>query len=263
MKNKIVAFGFEIEGIFDDKTIKSFKEVGKIKGDGSVEGCGGGCKWCTNHLYEACEYNTNVIPYTKAGSKESAKIMDLFHKTYKDGDFHFNKTTGFHIHMSFKEKIPKEIVSVQYHDFMVDRINKKYHELLSNRGRLNNRYCKAHDKARLASSIYRESDRYRNINFMPSLQRHGTVEFRWFPTCEPKVMASILSDVLKWTNQFLGKEIKEVLTINVNFSEVKYDFKDKINNKKSMSVIDNKIRMEQDQGYTEQYIQGTLQSSAF
>lgn len=251
MKTKINAFGFEIEGIFDSDSVNKFRTCGKIKGDGSVHGCdnlsGGNhnCKWCNNHAYQACEYNTGVIPYTKAGAKEANDILKLFNTEYEAGNFHFNKSTGFHIHLSFNPKVPKEILSIQYHDFMVKRITIKYMSLLEKNNRIGNTYCKEYKGSRkdICREIWRGSERYRNINFQPALQRHGTIEFRWFPTCEPRIMADILKDILKWTDQFIKKGIEEKLEFNITMTPKSFMVKDIINNKKSSANISNRVRM--------------------
>lgn len=117
MKSAIDKIGFEIEGEYSSSFITQIRTgSGIIKGDGSISRCGRASsdrfpnvkyhEKFTNCNSEA-EYNSPVFEADDMDGIE--KVFATFQKAYETGNYHWNRSAGFHVHISFLPKVPPEI----------------------------------------------------------------------------------------------------------------------------------------------------------
>ena len=200
MKNKIKALGWEIEGEYTDSLRSKLEEYGEFKGDGSIHNCDYSVhekKGLSDEL-DSIEFASGKYEIEKLRT-DVKKFFDILIKGYADKEFHWNKSMGFHIHVSFKPKTPTEILSTQFVDFFFEQLKKKYPTVYNVRGK--NYYCRLNTNTDY--EIIHNHDRYRAINLAPALEKHGTIEFRIFPTNSPKVMKAYMLFTLNTINKFL------------------------------------------------------------
>lgn len=202
MKTKFDRFGIEIEGEFGLGFTDELLDMGTIKSDGSISSCSRSAAYHAkyNTSMTAREFVTEPIEY--AHRRSAKKIFDLFDKAYQEGEFHWNASCGFHIHVSFKPLMPPEIFSTQFCDFFLKKTEATFPGVFKRRK--NNRFCRA-----IFDDTYitQGSDRYRAINMRPAMQRHKTVEFRIWPASTPKRMYEFFKFTLKTIEEFLDSEI--------------------------------------------------------
>jgi len=215
MRTKTNKFGFEIEGEYSNEFAQSLTEIGSIKGDGSIRRCS------SNNLYHK-KHHTEITPSEFASEpierkhlRSTKKIFDMYDKAYRNGDFHWNDTAGFHVHVSFRPKRPPEIISKEFCDFFYEKMQEKFAGALKRRK--NNRYCLAmiYDE----NSIYRGTERYHGVNINPSLHKHGTVEFRIFPAATPYQMWKFLKFTLKTVEEFIDIPLVKKFSIDIPETE--------------------------------------------
>ncbi len=218
MKTKLVKFGFEIEGEYseDFRALLQLSRLGDIKGDGSVH-------LCQNIVgFSPCKFPKGVKPKTLyprefasvAFPISSMKpVKDLFRQyqeAYERGEYHWNSSAGFHVHTSYEPQMPFEIFSTRFHKFFLDKLKQIFPEEYE--ARKDNRFC----RTRLTSRELirgRYINRYKAINFLPALSRHGTVEFRIFPTAEPKKMLEYLLFTLGTIQEYITGEAEKKLSV--------------------------------------------------
>src|SRR5258708_9937935 len=195
MKSKIFKIGMEVEGEFE----RSLREQlvllgGAMHGDGSVRRCKHNIsfhKKFYDKVLETAEYVT--APVLLEDKKEFKKVFDVLKEGTKDGRFHWNKSAGFHIHISFRPMIPPEIRSTKFTKFMLDAIKDKFP--IEYRMRTATQWCRV---TGLDSEdfINDPHDRYKAINYA-SFQKHGTLEFRIFPSRHPHRMYQYVCFIIK------------------------------------------------------------------
>lgn len=229
MKTKISKFGIEIEGEFGEKILNQLSAYGEIKTDGSVHHC----RKLTKKHKNCYELSTMEFASKPIKSLQAVKkIFELLEIAKNENKYHWNKSAGFHIHVSFKPKIPVEIISSQFNFFFHQELEKKFKTIIRIRGE--NEYCRigfADD-----SEIAFTNDRYKSINFMPSFKKHGTIEFRIFPSATPKTMYQYLKFTLSTIKKFLKKELKTEFSEELeDYSEIDYSF-DEISSEKKEVV---------------------------
>jgi hypothetical protein len=221
MKYKIDKVGFEIEGEFSNVFLEKCEEIGSICNDGSVHKCNDPLK-CNNLL--ALEFNSN--PEKIEDIKNLHNVLDIFQDAWEHNKYHNNNSCGFHIHFSFFPKRPPELLSIEFYNYFVNKYNKKYPNFY--RIREMNTFCK---KIFDESDIDYTGDRYKAINFIPSLNERETIEFRIFPAVEPKFMKQFLNFTIKIINKFSSMSIVRDLNLEIK------DNCDVVN----MSSLDSKI----------------------
>lgn len=153
-------------------------------------------------------------PIERKHLRSTKKIFDMYQEAYKAGGFHWNNTCGFHVHVSFRPKRPPEIISKEFCDFFYEKMQEKF--LGAFERRKNNRYCRA---TVYDDYLYQSSDRYQGININPSLHKHGTVEFRIFPTSTPIRMWEFLKFTLKTIEQFLDIPLVKKFSLDITEME--------------------------------------------
>lgn len=209
MKTKINKFGFEIEAEFSTDIRNKLRNYGEIRGDGSINRCRGNSKTCPDYneggnSLECAEFVSR--PYLLTEKKEVKKLFALLIEARKAKKHHWNASMGFHIHVSFKPQMPVEIFSTQFADYffkaMAEDLDMK--GVITRRG--NNKYCKIGEYN--DRDIYAGIDRYRAINFKPAYDKHGTVEFRIWPSASPWRMYKFLVFTLKTIKLFLQENLE-------------------------------------------------------
>jgi hypothetical protein len=89
-----------------------------------------------------------------------------------------------------------------FYKWFMENLSKEFPEVIP--ARIKGTYCKAvaDDK-----EVYRGTDRYRAINFQPALSRHGTIEFRIFPSNKPAIMMKYLQFTLEQIKIFTKRDL--------------------------------------------------------
>jgi len=195
-KSKIKHIGFEIEGEYDsgfERDIRDKVPGCQMKGDGSV-------RVEKNRLLNAREFNSPVLSRT---SNKIKAIFGLYDKAYKENRFNFNDSCGFHIHVSFLPERPPEILSYLFYKTFIENLKNKFPHVIDKR--LGNRFC---SKVANDEEVWKGHDRYRAVNFAPALSRHGTIEFRIFPSDTPEMMQAYLDFTLNQIKAFINSDHK-------------------------------------------------------
>jgi hypothetical protein len=196
MRHRIDKIGIEIEGEYSEKLSHLLNKRGIMKGDGSIN-C---CYECYEKKLHAEEYNSK--PYTSM--RTFGALFKLLNKYAQRGEFHWNTSMGLHIHMSFNKKFPTELFSIQFINYFHKRMAKQFPEAWALRH--DNHFCSTDIRER---DIYRNtSDRYKSVNLLPALNRHGTIEFRIWPSDSPVMMYKYLKFTVKTVKLFLKRTIR-------------------------------------------------------
>lgn len=245
MKAQIAKFGFEVEGEFSQDLANALedREYGKIATDGSIRNCPTykANKYHTkNYFLNEYEFVSKPLKYNDIEKKTATKIFNLFNVYYKKKEFHWNESTGFHIHLSFNPKIPVEIWSTEFAKFFEEKLKEKFR--LIYKTRKDNHYCLVKINEEVIANFDLESGssaRYSFINFVPAFKKHGTIEFRIFPANRPLTMKKYLKATFKFIEEFLEKsdgllkrdfefempeETKDELELEENSSKEKNEF---------------------------------------
>lgn len=235
MRTKLKTIGFEIEGEFTDKlqNLLERENYGIWKTDGSLRRCG---KKTPYHIknrnsYDLAEFNSIVYTITNEDEKSAiASFFDLLQKQYEDGNFHWNRTAGFHIHTGYYPKLPIEIFSKEFHDAYIKKLSETFPKEFEMRA--HNRFCKAKQSEEEIASIGRQYsvERYKAINFTHAFNTHGTIEFRIFPSSEPNRMREFVFFTIDFIENFL-ENIKLERKFELSFKEKKYRRYKKFNEK--------------------------------
>lgn len=199
MKTTLKTIGFELEGEFSEAAIEDIDGSGytDLAGDGSITSC-------CNHL-RAREIRYGVFNNDKAGLKDIEEEIRKLKEWYDLDEYHFNSSMGFHIHLGFEPQLPPEIVFSKFSSFFLSRLSGKYPEAYRVRSR--NKYCKVIGLCSDESILERHT-RYRAINYLPALDKHGTVEFRIYPADSPETLKDYIDFTIKTVEEFLKKDIK-------------------------------------------------------
>jgi len=248
MKPKINKFGLEIEAEMSTELMNKLGDYGKIVSDGSLR-C---CSLADTRKYhnpnprkklDIMEFVSNPIDYNENGRKQVKEIFRLFDKYFKEKEFHWNRSMGFHVHISFRPKTPVDIWSVEFANLFVIKLTKRFPSVF--RTRKDNSYCKIIIDEKEMANMNLEansSERYRFINFVPAWKKHKTIEFRIFPMNKPRIMKQYLGFTFRIINDFL-KHSDEFLKKSLEFSVPKkekprgYEFEDKVSKRKRKSDI--------------------------
>ncbi len=197
MKSRINKIGFEIEGEFSQELATNIRNDfrGNFKGDGSIDGC---CGHLTSMEFASDPYSVrSFLPKVK-------KLFLLLKRKRTQGEYHWNDSCGFHIHVSFAPKIPEEIVSREF----VKYFNSEMARVFSKewKDRKDNTYCVGinHTDEHLAG--LEGGGRYYSVNICSALARHGTIEFRIFPADSGLQMFKYLHFTIKTIKDFIADQ---------------------------------------------------------
>lgn len=200
MITKIKRYGFEIEGEYSNDFRGAIAEHGEMKGDGSVRHCNSDLHIGKfNSSMRTGEYNSPILNFTNAGLAKGKKIVSLFQEAYNKGEFHWNKSCGFHVHVSFDPVKPADLYSSQFAAYFEKALNTKFPGVVSRRK--NNNYCRMQFSD---EEIADPTERYRFINF--TMGHHPTLEFRIFPAAMPTRMWSFVEFTLATIARFIKEE---------------------------------------------------------
>ncbi len=208
MRSKIFKIGFEIEGEFHSELVRRLNDplIGVMKSDGSVH------SYHDNLLPR--EYNSLPL---KKDSKDIDKIFGIFQKAYDNGLYNFNATAGMHIHMSFEPQRPPEILSFLFFKTFMESLKRVFPKEI--RPRIGHRFC---EDIRDDREVFSGNERYRAINFQPALQRHGTIEFRIFPSETPEKMKNFLLFTISQVEHFLKEDHEITFDMGLDQNQVTY-----------------------------------------
>ena len=227
---KIKGIGFEIEAEMSSNVIAWLKNNGVVKGDGSIALCDKEtfCGNANKGNLRALEYNSYVYKRREINSKVK-KFFMLLQEEYENGSYHFNKSMGFHIHISFEPQKPTEILSAEFRKFFIDKLKATYKDVVSSRGK--NSFCKIKDreiasaknKLEFQDELVSGYERYQAINFATAMSTHGTIEFRIYPSSEPKKMFEYLVFTINTIEEFLKTipNMEMVRTLELDYSKNK------------------------------------------
>lgn len=204
MTDKIAKVGFEIEGEFHENILNKLRGLGSIKTDGSLYSC------C--HNLSLFEFVSN--PYSIKEISKVKNIFDLLTEARAQKQFHWNKSCGFHVHVSFNPKKPVQIFSEQFAGYFLDTLKATFPSTYNKRA--NNTYCRSSFSN---SMICHSNERRYAINFNKAFRDHGTVEFRIFPAAYPKKMYLFLRFTVNTLQKFLEQEVKANFTLEVEDDE--------------------------------------------
>lgn len=222
IQTKPIKIGIEIEGEFSQRAGDFGRKFGEMKGDGSISNCDDNeYKVNSKNFYHSVpnnlqrmEFASNVIDLVEAGEKRlptyhnAVKIFKGLNSLYKKGHFHYNESCGFHIHLSFnRPKFPPELFSIEFCNYFYKRLKKHFPEVWNLRK--NNRFCRPNNTEHEIAN--HDTERYKGINLWAAREKHGTIEFRIFPSDEPLKMQKYLQFTLTTVKKFLayGIEIKK------------------------------------------------------
>lgn len=204
IKPKIRRFGFEIEAEMSNELMEELKnkDYGKIVSDGSIHLCRNNLYHSENIVLEDLEFVSGVMEFNRAGKIQAGSIFKILEKYRKKKEFHWNSSMGFHVHISFRPKMPVDCWSFEFAEFFAEELEKKFKGVYSTRKR--NSYC----PIKVTEETVRTGGKYNFINFDSSFREHGTIEFRIFPANRPMVMRKYLYFVFEKVNFFLENSEK-------------------------------------------------------
>jgi len=219
-QSKIIAYGMEIEGEWDD-SIRTYLQDNygfNWKGDGSVYSCryiGISERKCDG-LYRWEGINDIPLEFNEDNLVKTREMFDWLQNHYEDGSmYHWNKTCGLHFHFSFKPKYPMELMSLKFINYFREEMKSKLSDAYDKR-KDNDRYCNfSLDLGQIANRSF--GDRYRFINIRPALRDHGTIELRAFPADEPVKMKSYFDFSIDTIQTFIEKSNNDGI-LNESFS---------------------------------------------
>lgn len=217
---KLDKIGFEIEGEWGSKFCEKVKTrlPSVFHGDASITSC----RTVKCGSLDRLELNSVPVKvhYVKKGALKD--FFDFLQFGWEKDEFHANRSSGFHVHVSFKE-FPSEIMSSRFYSYFITRYRDKFPKEYE--ARKDNSFCsvptsvekfaldlvkkevrykKEFEKA--DKFAWREIDRYKAINMRASWDERETVEFRIFPACEPKRMYDMLLFLINIIDEFLEND---------------------------------------------------------
>lgn len=192
IKDNFLTYGVEIEGLFSDDLIHYVQHDDNnhsIKYDGSVH--------FTNSEVDKANKNnpdqfTNDYREIASGVFHNKKDLLAFVKMFDSKNYHYNDTTGLHLHIGMYQGYDDSIspdrlqALICNYDFI-----KKLQDTIINqtcqcqKDRLLNHdfYCKTAKTSRDLTFNYRRNVKYSFLRFHPQ----GTLEFRFFKPCQHKL----------------------------------------------------------------------------
>src|SRR3990167_470257 len=219
---KIDKIGLEIECEVSSLIKNNFvSNYGIAKGDGSIYCCPDdnkkdydeklkcpftyqdieGGDVLTNPDTKLIELVTRPISVNMAGKprRQFFEMFEMLQLAYKKNEFHYNNTTGLHMHISFKpNKKPSILWSKKFYEFMCEYWRANFPTMYKKRK--NNSYCAVQD----SEPAMVDDDRYNALNFVGAYERHKTLEIRIFDTCEPKKMRAYALGTIKAIQSYLA-----------------------------------------------------------
>ena len=206
-----------------EEEIKEYMEEqgGNLKSDSSVH---------TRYPFISREINTKV--YNEEEVKETASFFSFFYDKYVK---EINESMGLHIHISFNELANfNALYSKRFISFFKKGLLEKFGHKEELKQRLKNRYCKPSYSKSYMQGKFKNSDRYKMINFM-AYERHGTVEFRIFNA--PKTAQEVinyLNFTLETVNTYLvAQQYKINIVAKSEPTPYKMELIEEINNKEN------------------------------
>lgn len=210
MITQIDKIGFEIEGEFSDEAENEIMDYGEVGSDGSVHSCSSSeANGVDHHNLDCREFRSRPFARNRVDG-EVAKIFDRLQTQSEKNGFHWNKSAGFHVHVSVKGddgvfKAP-ELWSTDFCEYFTKKLAKEFPDMWL--VRKNSYYSKAQWSD---ADIVRPLDRYRAINYM-AYNEHRTIEFRIFRSDEPRVMYEYLKFTVDTIEEFCSKELVKKFT---------------------------------------------------
>ncbi len=221
MTSRLLRFGFEIEGEFSPYTQArlSLEDNVDIDEDGSIRSC-------LEVKPRPQLSDSSTLAHTKLNLRECRfgifnrgdDVSEYFKLLgYWGKDFHANRSSGFHVHLSFDPKWPPELISSDFFLNFMAGVKREFPE--EYKARNGNRYCKffgARKSDKVDEEIYKGRqtyDRYRAIN-LASLSKHGTVEFRLWPSNRPAMMKKYLDFTLDFVQDYINTPHTFILSLS-------------------------------------------------
>jgi hypothetical protein len=152
---------------------------------------------------QALEFASNPLEFNPALLDELKKKFERLQKHYDAGRYHFNKSMGMHIHLSFNNEHPPELISPKFVAYFKKAIQRELPSVFE--ARKDNNYCKYRIPSNELLQHHHRHDRYRFINIWPAMSRHNTIEIRAYPSEQPKEMYKYLRFTFKTINEFIAK----------------------------------------------------------
>lgn len=202
MKTRINKVGFEIEGEMSNDLHTALSRItgGDVVGDASIRNC-----LSDKHQeLNLREFRSPVMDVQEA-TQDKRGIFEVLDKAYKKKEFHFNQSTGFHVHLSFRPKLCPDLFSKEFVDYFHSRLLVKYGAMAERRER-ESIYCKMNITEEQIAQY--NGERYYSINLQGAMRKHGTIEFRIFPATMPKKMLQFIKFTVQTTNAFIRQEDK-------------------------------------------------------
>ena len=209
-------------------------DLGSMKGDGSVYPCGhhraddGDLKFHKSGIhFLQSEYITHPILLNDIGSIDD--IFDTFNSFTDDHKYHWNRSAGFHVHVSFLPELPVELWSLEFVNYFKEKLKEELPVVYKKRG--SNKFCKG-GMGKVSEKDIAESrlPRYSFINY-EAYKKFKTLEFRIFPSDHPKKMreylkftVSTIESFLENSEQFLKRNIK----LNFSYKPKTLSLKEKV-----------------------------------
>lgn len=222
--NKI---GLEIEGEWSEEMIailQAHEAIHEVKHDGSIRDCASG----THDDMCRREVTTKPIPVNAQGQALLKGLFALLERAYENGEFHYNKSCGFHVHTSYVDDngiavLPDTIASSPFYVSFAQAVKTRYPKVYE--ARKENQYCRLSNTGEEGIAIEADSyatsvlegsghtTRYRFIN-LEAWRKYGTIEFRFFPASKPAKMREYLQFIMEQVNTWLNIE-----TLSIDCSE--------------------------------------------
>ena len=206
-KDTNFSYGFEIEGVFTLKLIKSLEKYGdgfRLRSDGSV-------RW--NSIIDKYDLGEEIRNLTDDGNEEvnlgifkSQKELLKALKLFEDGKNYFqNESCGLHLHVYPLLQPAREIF--WGYKFIKRIQNFAYSELCECvKKRKTNTYCKPYTTFKNTLNEYQRQEKYAFVRNHPQ----KTLEFRFLAPCEHKV--ENVKKFLEFMRQEMTKKTNKVQT---------------------------------------------------
>lgn len=198
MESKLITFGFEIEGEFTHKAAEFLAEYGEIKEDGSVDRCDD----CVLHDNEVSdlggEFASKIYKVTSLD-----KALCVFSGI--EGEYHWNTSAGFHVHLGFSPINPPEFRSYEFADYFLRAFRKKFPE--EYKRRVGGRYSRGTFNQKQWDDLATgsDTDRYCAVNFNSN---YDTIEVRLMPSAHPWKMYDMLEFLIKTAQKFPKRQLR-------------------------------------------------------
>ena len=209
MRTKILKIGFEIEAEWNNNLQENtsfLSRLGTWTGDATIRRCYlQKCRTLT-----LAEYRLNPLPYTNINTIKN--LFSSLQKCYKKSNFHFNKSCGFHLHISFSPIKPPELMSYHFISYFNTEMARAFPKEYA--ARKENKFCVPYQRTRAEIYNYAHANRYHAVNYN-SLQRHKTIELRIFRTTSPLKMFSFVLFSIETIENFLQRGTSLTYTLYI------------------------------------------------